>query len=74
MERGVKRHNARLDDEKVRYIRRSIVTTTATKLAGELGVNISTVIAAAKGATWKHVGNRAHELADIMRTGEVSGE
>ena len=55
MEKGVDRHNARLNEEKVIYIRANFAKRSATDLARQFGVSVSTVIEAAKGITWKHV-------------------
>lgn len=55
MQKGVDRHNAKLNEDKVRYIRKSYPKKNMTVLADELDVNLSTVHSVIKGITWKHV-------------------
>jgi hypothetical protein len=53
---GVKVWNAKLDDDKVREIRRLRSEGFTLQWIGEeYGVTTCTVSAAARGATWKHV-------------------
>jgi hypothetical protein len=50
---GVRRYNAKLDDEMVRKIRAS--QSTAPELAKEYGVHRAVIHDILKGKTWKHV-------------------
>lgn len=55
MQRGEARHNARLTPDIVRYMREYFPEKTATDLAKEFDVHVSTALAAIKGKTWGHV-------------------
>ena len=55
MQRGSARHNARLDELSVRLIRSTKGRMSATQIAQQLGVDISTICNVLNGKTWRHV-------------------
>lgn len=55
MERGVSRHNAKLNDEAVREARRLYPSISITKLAKRNGVTVGTMSDAVFRRTWAHV-------------------
>lgn len=55
MQRGELRHNAKLDENKVREARLLFPSKTKTEIASIYDVDISTISAAIEGKTWAHV-------------------
>lgn len=54
-QRGTDRHNARLDEDKVRLIRSNPEGKTRQQLAFDFGVHLRTVDKCATYETWTHV-------------------
>lgn len=55
MQRGIDRHNAKLDAEKVLEARQLWPSQTKTMLAERYSVEISTISSAISGKTWAHI-------------------
>lgn len=55
VQRGSKRHNAKLNADKVRSIRKMYPRMTKTEIANVFGVGVSAVSCVINGKTWKHV-------------------